>query len=85
MVIHVFHGLGCLLVVYYLEVNPKVIPVKHAPRRLAIPLQNELKKHIEELEKKEVLKKVTEPTYWISSHVVVRKGKNSGCALIRKI
>ena len=45
-----------------------MIPVKHAPRRVAIPLPNELKKYIEELEKLEVLKEVNEPTDWISSH-----------------
>ena len=35
---YVFHGLGCLPGEYHLEVNPNVIPVKHAPRRVAIPL-----------------------------------------------
>ena len=39
----VFHGLGCLSGEYHLEVNPNVIPVKHAPRQVAIPLRNELK------------------------------------------
>jgi len=56
-----------------LEVDPNIMPVKHTPRRVAIPLKAELKAHIEELEKLQVLKKVTEPTDWISSEVVVRK------------
>ena len=34
-----------------------------------------MKKHTEELERMEVLKSVTEPTDWINSHVVMRKGK----------
>eukprot|EP00794_Sanderia_malayensis_P002126 gene2126-2413_t len=70
-----FHGLGCLPGQYHLEVDQSVIPVKHAPRWVAIPIQKELKKHIEDLEKMKVVKKVTEPTDWISSQVVVRKGK----------
>ena len=69
-----FEGLGCLPGEYHLEVDPNITPVKHTPRRVAIPLKAELKAHIEELEKMQVLKKVTEPTDWISSEVVVRKG-----------
>ena len=70
----VFEGLGCLPGEYHLELDPNVTPVKHTPRKVAIPLKAELKAHIEELEKIQVLKKVTEPTDWISSEVVVRKG-----------
>ena len=70
----VFEGLGCLPGEYHLEIDPDAQPVKHTPRRIAIPLKAELKAHIETLEKMEVLKKVTEPTEWISSQVIVRKG-----------
>ena len=80
--VDVFHGLGCLPGEYHLEVDTNVISVKHALRRVAIPLRNELKKHIEELEKMEVLKKVTEPTDKISSHMFVRKEKTQDRALI---
>ncbi|XP_032237818.1 uncharacterized protein K02A2.6-like [Nematostella vectensis] len=66
----VFQGLGCLPGEYHLEVDKDVQPVKHTPRRVAIPLKAELKAHIADLEKMEV----TEPTDWISSQVVVRKG-----------
>ena len=58
----------------HLEVDPSCRPVKHTPRRVAIPLKAELKAHIEELEKIQVLKKVTQPTDWISSEVVLRTG-----------
>ena len=58
----VFEGLGCLPGEYHLEVDPSISPVKHTVRRVAIPLKSELKKHIEELEKMQVLKKVIEPT-----------------------
>ena len=69
----VFEGLGCLPGEYHLEINPDVEPVKHTPRKITIPLKAELKAHIEGLEKMGVLKKVTEPTKWISSQVAVRK------------
>ena len=70
----VFEGLGCLPGEHHLEADPSCRPVKHTPRRVAIPLKAELKAHIEALEKIQVLKKVTQPTDWISSEVVVRKG-----------
>ena len=70
----VFQGLGCLPGEYHLEMDPDAQPVKHTPRRIAIPLKAELKAHIKTLEKMEVLKKVTEPTEWISSQVIVREG-----------
>ena len=69
-----FEGLGCLPGEYHLKVDASISPVKHIVRRVAIPLKSELKKHIEELQKVQVLKKVIEPTDWISSQVVVCKG-----------
>ncbi|EDO35624.1 predicted protein [Nematostella vectensis] len=47
----VFQGLGCLPGEYHLEVDKDVQPVKHTPRRVAIPLKAELKAHIADLEK----------------------------------
>ena len=67
----VFEGLGCLPGEYHLEVDPSCRPVKHTPRRVAVPLKAELKAHIAELEKIQVLKKVTQPTDYISSEVLV--------------
>ena len=64
----VFEGLGCLHGECHLEVDPSCRPLKHTPRRVAIPLKAELKAHIEELEKIQVLKRVAQLT-----KVVVRK------------
>ena len=44
-----------------------------APRRLAVTLHKEVKAKLEELEKKNILVKETEPSDWISSMVVVAK------------
>jgi hypothetical protein len=35
---------------YHLEIDPDAQPVKHTPRRIAIPFKVELKAHIETLE-----------------------------------
>ena len=56
-----------------LTVDPDVTPVHHAPRRIAVTLHQEVKAKLEELERKNILVKETEPTDWISSMVVVAK------------
>ena len=43
------------------------------PRRIAVTLHKEVKAKLEELEKKNILVKETEPTDWISSMVVLAK------------
>ena len=58
----VVEGLGCLPGEYHLEIDPTCRPVKHTPRKVVIPLKAKLKAHIKELEKIQVLKKVTQPT-----------------------
>ena len=69
----VFTGLGKLPGVYHIETDPNVKPTQSNPRRVPIPVQEELKDKIDELEQIGVLAKVTEPTQWISNMVVVRK------------
>ena len=61
---------------YHIEVDPTVKQVQHAPRRVPVPLKSKLKAKIEDMEKKGIIKRVTEPTEWISSAVAVeKKGK----------
>ena len=68
----VFEGLGHIGKASF-TVDPEVTPVHHAPRRIAVTLHKEVKAKLEELEKKNILVKETEPTEWISSMVVVAK------------
>ncbi|XP_035690003.1 uncharacterized protein K02A2.6-like [Branchiostoma floridae] len=76
----VFEGLGCLPGEYHIEIDKEAKPVQHLPRRVPVPLKAELKKKIDELEKKQVIARVTKPTEWISSMVVVKKpGKMRIC------
>ena len=69
----VFHGLWKLPGYYRIDMDPTATPVQHAGRRVPIPVRDELKAKVDQLEQQEVLAKVTEPTPWISSMVVVRK------------
>lgn len=68
----VFEGLGNIGTASF-TTDPEVKPVQHAPRRIAVTLHNEVKAKIEELEKKNIIIKETNPTDWISSMVVVAK------------
>ena len=68
----VFNGLGhigeCSI-----QVDPNVQPEQHIPRRVPVALQDDVKKKILELEKGEIIAKVTEATDWINSMVIVAK------------
>ena len=69
----VFEGLGHIGESSTFVVNPNHPAVQHAPRRISVTLQKEVKEKIAELEKKGIIQKVTEPTEWISSMVIVSK------------
>ena len=68
----VFKGLGNIRKASF-TVDQEVTPVHHTPRRIAVTLHKQVKAKLEELEKKNILVKETEPTNWISSMVVVAK------------
>ena len=69
----VVKGLGKMPGTYHIEMDDTVKPVQHNPRRVPIPVKAELKAKIDELEENGILARVTTPTAWISSMVVVRK------------
>ena len=76
----VFEGLGCLPGEYQIEIDSKVSPVQHAPRRAPVALKAKLKEKLHELESREIITRVDEPTAWISSLVTVLKpGKIRVC------
>ena len=54
-------------------IDDSVPPIINAPRRVPHALMNPLKEKLDELEKSGILKRVTEPTKWISSLVVAKK------------
>ena len=75
-----FDGLGCLEGEYHIEVDSAVPPVQHAPQCVPVALKEKLEAKIEELEEREIIRRVEEPTPWISSLVaVLNPGKLRVC------
>ena len=62
----VFKGLGTLPGEYHMDIDTKVKAVQAQPRRVAVALKSELKKEIEEMERRGVIAKVTTSTEWIA-------------------
>ena len=69
----VFTGVGCLEGNYSIRVNDNIPPVEHPPRKVPAPLRETLKTELDNLVKNGILAKVTEPTSWVSSLVIVKK------------
>ena len=53
--------------------KPDAVPVKHRPRKVPVHLQDAFHEEVERLVKIDVLEKVTEPTEWVNSFVIVEK------------
>ena len=58
---------------YKLRLKPDAVPAKHRPRRVPVHLQDAFHEEVERLVKIDVLEKVTEPTEWVNSFVIVEK------------
>ena len=82
----VFEGVGHIGESSTFVINPNHSPAQHAPRRIPVTLQKEVKEKIVELEKKGIIQKVTDPTDWISSMGIVSKpGKLRICLDLRDL
>lgn len=68
-----FSGRGNLGDEYIIQIDDSVTPVVNAPRKVPFTLMEDLKKKLIEMEKQGYIKKVVEPTDWVSSVIVVRK------------
>ena len=68
----VFEGLGHIGNTTIVN-DPLVKPTQHSPRRVPIAIRDKAKEKLEDLESKGIVEKVTIPTEWISSMVVVTK------------
>ena len=58
---------------YTIKMKENAKPVKHSQRKIAIPLQEQVKTELDELERQGILRQVTIPTPRISSLVVTKK------------
>jgi len=70
-------GVGRLEGEYSIQVDSSVPPVQHAPRRVQVALHQKLRATLDQLENDDIVAKVTVPTPWVSSMVVVPKKDDS--------
>lgn len=70
-----FSGIGLFPGECKLHLKPDSTPVVHAPRRIPFAIQDKFRAELHRLEELEIIKKVTEPTEWVSSLVIVEKPK----------
>jgi hypothetical protein len=54
----VFKGLGCLREPYHIELDPEVLPVINAARKVPVAIKGRLKLELEDMEKQGVIRKV---------------------------
>ena len=73
----VFQGLGSLPGECELRLEADATPVVHPPRKVPHALRERLKDELDRMESAEVIAKVTEPTDWVNSIVVVEKPNGS--------
>ena len=69
----VFKGLGRSKDTYTIQIDESVKPAVYAPRRVPVPLREQLREKLDELVNDAVIAPVTEATDWASSMVVVQK------------
>lgn len=71
-----FTGIGCLKDEYHIEVDPNVTPIIQPPRKIPFNLHKKLKQKLQELENENIVERLSEPTDWVSSMVIVQKANN---------
>lgn len=69
----VFQGIGCLPNQYKIRLKENAEPVIHAARKVPIALKERLRKELNTLIDKGIVRKVEEPTDWVNSLVIVEK------------
>ena len=68
-----FDQIGCFPGTVKLSINPEVTPRIDAPRKTPIFLKDEIKSELEDMESNGVIRRVTEPSDWVSSLAYSRK------------
>ena len=72
----VFSGLGLFEGEYHIHVDPNYQPVVHPPRQIPVAIKNKVKSELDHMQKLNAIAKVTEPTVWVNSMVVVQKANS---------
>ena len=68
-----FDSLGHFPGTYHIVLDPNVQPTIHAARKCPIQMKDEIKSELEKMEEAKVIRRVTEPTDWVSSLTFTRK------------
>ena len=66
-------GVGKLPGEYHMTLDETAKPVQHPPRRVPVAIREHPRETLEDLERQEIVARVTTLTSWISSMVVVPK------------
>lgn len=61
-----FKGIGKFQVVCSFRIDPRVAPVVCPPRRVPFALKDHLRTELDNMEKNNIICKVTEPTQWVN-------------------
>lgn len=69
----VFSGIGLFPGEIKIHIDQNAVPVVHPPRRVPFAIRDKLKSELERMEQADIIAKVTEPTKWVNSLVVVEK------------
>lgn len=69
----VFTGLGEFPGVHHIHVDPSVTPVIHACRNVPLSIMDLLKQTLKDLQNRQVIALVNEPTEWVNSLVATKK------------
>jgi hypothetical protein len=73
----VFKGLGCLDGEYNVTIDPSVRPIVQPTRKVPLNLRPKLKQLLDDLERRGVIIKRTEPTDWVNALLLVEKKNGS--------
>ena len=69
----IFHGIGKFPGEHSFTLLLDAAPVVHPPRRVPVALRNKVKQELDRTVSNDIITKVTEPTDWVNSMVVVQK------------
>jgi hypothetical protein len=69
----VFTGIGLLNGECEIQTNPNVNPVIHPPCKVPLAIKTKLEEELRNMEEQGIICKVSEPTKWVNSLVVVEK------------
>ena len=72
-----FGQIGCLSGGHHIVLKDNMTPVIHAPRRVPVALRPKLKEELERVKRLDLIEPVNEPSYWVSSLVIVQRPNGS--------